>query len=411
METEDEINDDGQGNLPFIIDDSVKTQSHEDVKPKRVRKLTSGGQEMYEKDVEKYTAELIHYRKNLDILINSYYSEELETSEVKLLPDRIKTELSKYQQISEKFIGFLNRYRTAESAREEATQKLIYKSIMSKAKTFLNEIDIKLKQAQSAKSFATGRKSRSSSASSMLIKQRAKMDAAKTNLRFVSKEAELERLQFKLEEEELKTKAELLKKKVEAKLQMELLKSEKEFAIAEAEFNAVREELEMEGSRASGRSMASVVDPRQHIERYLQGQQEIMKSGYTNPQQMQPPEFNVHAAPFEPKSEDIRQTNYEINNVSVANELSKFLLKKDLLMSRFMKFKDQAESYHVWKASFSNITQELSVNAREELDLLMKWHGPESSRHAESLRLANARDPVKCLKRFNILDSSFKNVP
>ncbi|XP_063404523.1 uncharacterized protein LOC134687988 [Mytilus trossulus] len=399
---EDVINADGQGNLPFIIDDSVKTQSPEDARPKRVRKLTSGGQELYEKDVGKYTAELIHYRKNLDILNKSYYSGELEISDVKLLPDRIRSELSKYQQISEKFIGFLNRYRTEESAREEATQKLIYKSIMSKAKTMLNEIEIKLKQSQSVKSVATGRKSkssRSSSASSMLIKQRAKMDAAKTNLRFVSQEAELERLQFELEEEELKTKAELLKKKVEAKLKMNILKSEKEVAIAEAEFNAVREEMEMEGSRSSGRSMASVVDPRQHVERYLQEQRELMKSGYTNPQQMHPPELNVHATPFEPKTEDIRQTNYEINNVSVANELSKFLLKKDLLMSRFMKFNDQAESYHVWKASFSNITEELSVNAREELDLLMKWLGPESSKHAESLRIANAKDPVKCLKR------------
>ncbi|CAC5388318.1 unnamed protein product [Mytilus coruscus] len=329
MEIHDEINDEGQGNFPLILDDSVETQTQEDVKPKRMRKLTSGGQEMYEKEVEKYTAELIHYRKNLYILINSYYSGELETLEVRLMPDRINKELSKYQQISEKFIGFLKRYRTAESAREEATQKIIFKSIVSKAKTILNEIEIKLKQAQLAKSFATGRKFKPPSASSMLIKQRAKMDAAKTNLRFASKEAEPERLQFKLEEEELKTKAELLKKKVEAKLQMELLKSEKEVAIAETEFNAVREELEMEGSRSSGKSMASVVDPRQHIERYLQKQQEIMKSVYINPQQMQPPELNVHAAPFEPKSEDIRQTNYEINNVSVANELSKFLLKKE----------------------------------------------------------------------------------
>lgn len=58
---EDVINADGQGsNLPFIIDDSVKTQSPEDARPKRVRKLTSGGQEMYEKDVGKYNAELIH---------------------------------------------------------------------------------------------------------------------------------------------------------------------------------------------------------------------------------------------------------------------------------------------------------------------------------------------------------------
>ncbi|CAC5406481.1 unnamed protein product [Mytilus coruscus] len=307
---------------------------------------------MYEKDVEKYTAELMHYRKNLDILINSYYSGELQTLEVSLMPDGIKTELSKYQQISEKFIGFLKRDRTAESARKETTQTLIYKSIIAKAKPILNEIEIKLKQAQSAKSFSIGRKSKSSSASSKLIKQRAKIDAAKTNLRFVSKEAELERLQFKLEEDEVKTKAELFKKKVETKLQMELLKSEKKVAIAEAEFNAVREELDMKGSRSSGRSMASVVGPRQHIERYLQGQQEIMKSVYTNPHQMHPPELNVHAAPFEPKSEDIRQTNYEINNVSVANELS----KKKILRENNICYKCCESAKHIFRDCKESVT-------------------------------------------------------
>lgn len=62
------------------------------------------------------------------------------------------------------------------------------------------------------------------------------------------------------------------------------------------------------------------------------------------------------------------------NNV-MANELTRFLMKKDLLLSRFTVFNDQAESFPVWKSSFVNISQNLGVNPREELDLLLKCSG------------------------------------
>ena len=35
----------------------------------------------------------------------------------------------------------------------------------------------------------------------------------------------------------------------------------------------------------------------------------------------------------------------------------------------------------------------------EELDLLVKWLGPESSKHARSLRAANAQEPTRGLER------------
>jgi hypothetical protein len=75
-------------------------------------------------------------------------------------------------------------------------------------------------------------------------------------------------------------------------------------------------------------------------------------------------------------------------------DFSRFLLKKELLLSRFIKYDEQPESYAVWKASFKNITAELKVTPDEEFDLLLKWLGPESSKHAISIRAATMKDPT-----------------
>ena len=77
-----------------------------------------------------------------------------------------------------------------------------------------------------------------------------------------------------------------------------------------------------------------------------------------------------------------------------------FLLKKNgLLLSRLSHFNDKPESFAVWKASFKNIMKELSVTPFEDMDLLVKWLGPDSSKHALSIRSSNADNPSKGLQR------------
>lgn len=39
------------------------------------------------------------------------------------------------------------------------------------------------------------------------------------------------------------------------------------------------------------------------------------------------------------------------------------------------------------------------ISAREELNLLVKWQGPESSKHVQSIRIANANDPAEALQK------------
>jgi len=82
-----------------------------------------------------------------------------------------------------------------------------------------------------------------------------------------------------------------------------------------------------------------------------------------------------------------------IQNSQIQN-LTKFLLKKDMLISRLSCFNDRPETYAFWKGQFKGIMNELSATTIEELDLLSKWLGPQSSKYALSIQSANTQDPI-----------------
>ena len=73
-------------------------------------------------------------------------------------------------------------------------------------------------------------------------------------------------------------------------------------------------------------------------------------------------------------------------------DFTKYIMKKDILLSRLTQLNDKPENYFMWKTSFKSIVKELGVTFTEELDLLCRWLGPESSRQATSLRTANCHD-------------------
>jgi hypothetical protein len=75
------------------------------------------------------------------------------------------------------------------------------------------------------------------------------------------------------------------------------------------------------------------------------------------------------------------------------------MYRKDFLLSRFVNFDDKPESYESWRASFQSVTRELGVTPFEEMDLLVKWLGPESCKFVKSIRAANAHDPPRGLQR------------
>lgn len=65
-----------------------------------------------------------------------------------------------------------------------------------------------------------------------------------------------------------------------------------------------------------------------------------------------------------------------------------------MVSSSLLKFDDHPENYWSWKASFKTATKDLKIlTAQEELDLLTKWLGPESSEQAKRIRSVHILHP------------------
>ena len=84
---------------------------------------------------------------------------------------------------------------------------------------------------------------------------------------------------------------------------------------------------------------------------------------------------------------------------NAVSDITRFMYRKNFLLSRFVNFDDKPESYESWRASLQSVTMELGVTPFEEIDLLVKWLGPESSKSAKSIRAATAHDPPRGLQR------------
>ncbi len=57
-----------------------------------------------------------------------------------------------------------------------------------------------------------------------------------------------------------------------------------------------------------------------------------------------------------------------------------------------MEFDDHPENYWAWKTSFQSVIDELTLSAREELDLLIKWLGPASKEQARRIRAIHSHN-------------------
>ncbi len=60
-------------------------------------------------------------------------------------------------------------------------------------------------------------------------------------------------------------------------------------------------------------------------------------------------------------------------------DMVKFLIRREVVTSGSQKFDDRPQNYWGWKSSFISLTKDLALSPREELDLLVKWLGPQSS--------------------------------
>ncbi len=87
------------------------------------------------------------------------------------------------------------------------------------------------------------------------------------------------------------------------------------------------------------------------------------------------------------------------NNEANVSEIARFLARRELVNSGLFKFDDRPENYWAWKSSFVNAIQELHLSATEQLDLLSKWLGEQSSHHVRRIRAVHTSNPDTGLRR------------
>ena len=100
---------------------------------------------------------------------------------------------------------------------------------------------------------------------------------------------------------------------------------------------------------------------------------------------------SIHPNPSIPK-QNVRDVNNTYHN-PIHSDFTKFVMRKELSLSRLSKFDDNPEHYRVWKDGFSKVVEELEVCCEEEMDLLIKYLGPESRRWALNIRSSNVDNP------------------
>ena len=72
---------------------------------------------------------------------------------------------------------------------------------------------------------------------------------------------------------------------------------------------------------------------------------------------------------------------------------TKHLMKKELISTGLLKFDDNPANFRAWKAAFKSATEDLELTAAQELNLVMKWLGENSSKIAAPLRAIHIDTP------------------
>ena len=374
----------------------------------RVRTLTAEGQELYQNTLEKYSSKLRNIGKEIDgILIKVEGNQNKDQTLLESIRTDINYQSALYQETWTQLSFYLSGMRTLESQNEYSARCLIAESVRSKIQyiqSIVGEMDIKptINRTKSTKS-KSSRSSSRSSASAILMKQRADLEAAKIRHKYTEQESEL------------------LKKRAALDANMKLLNSQRDLDEAEIRVKTMQELMDEE-LEESEVSLVNEEIIRQRTEEFVKSSCEHLAQNDFVPQvnklentscdepelspRNQDTTLNPRAPPFTPQPTVLQNTI--CNNTDIFKELSKFMIKKDLLLSGLSAYNDKPDMFYAWKSSFKNVMLELSVSPKEEVDLLVKWLGPNSSNQALRIRAANSDNPTLCLQKiWNRLEDRF----
>ena len=393
------------------------TSSHEEAASLRqARTLTTKAMENYESRKEDFQRKLDRTKA----IILEHISEHQDFNNVSAINDienEIRFQLTHYNHLYGEFCDFLTHTKTEESEHVKHEQSVALDYIVKTADRFLeklNSINAQAKYKHSKPSVTSAHspsvRSSSSRLSERILMTQAKVQAAKARLKFSEQELTIKKQRALLLEQETVSAANTARRRIDLEIDLQMLQEKKELAAVKAE--AETYELSLDGVE----SLKSIpkIDPEKRTAEFVKSlsQAEDVSFDYSLDQDLNvndqsqeqiltsaPPDFkdtqtalNAKATEFYPKQP--RETPTEC---SITSDFMRFLLKKDLLLSRLTNFNDRPEHYLIWKTSFKSIMIELNVTPFEELDLLVKWLGPESLKQAVAIRAAYATRPDRGL--------------
>lgn len=264
------------------------------------------------------------------------------------------------------------------------------------------------------------RSSRSSrtSTSSAAVRARAKAVAARAQIAYAEKEAHMMKQKAELE-------ASMMKQKADLDASLHILQVERAAAVASAEAAAYEEE-ERESDEFHVKTVPDM-QPVNVVQRTCEYVQQHSRESFTElpfndeslETKVKPPlpsatakvDYTLPTQHYsdvnnlcftsqkigsvkkkEAKNEnDVKRTSLNLSSqyvpeTQVSSDLTKYLIRREMVSSGLLKFDDCPENYWAWKASFVNSTRELNLTAREELDLMVKWLGKDSSEQVKRIR-------------------------
>ncbi|XP_046585211.1 uncharacterized protein LOC124292203 [Haliotis rubra] len=330
---------------------------------KRLRTMTERGEQMYETIRDRHLSKIDESWNSLGLQINcdvDILSLRREERDLMKRTDYFYTLCTAYQM-------FLERNNTSMSRNDLQDFLLDFderRDFIEEARTTVdNAIQKQLEtvsdQVKKEQMSVAGSKRSGGSSTSV----RLKAEAAKLELEFAVKESLVKKKQALLEEEERIRLARVTRQKKDLETELDVLRREKVVVSAMANMEA---DAELVGLPQQD----SIERTQQYVERCAN----LEATDDARGQQTRPP-------------------------IDPTAGFSKYMLRRDLQMSRLRSYDDRPETYNCWKSNFKDVLRDLDVTAAEEMDLLIRWLGPESGKQAQGIRVSCTADPVLGLQK------------
>ncbi|XP_036952751.1 uncharacterized protein LOC119018863 isoform X1 [Acanthopagrus latus] len=252
----------------------------------------------------------------------------------------------------------------------------------------------------------------SSSTASSATKAYAKAKAARAQLAYAAKEADIMKQKADLE-------ASILKQKADYDASLHLLQCERVAAAAEAEATAY-EEVESGELRKEFLVQEKPLSSIERTSEYIQQQSQLfmeLPSKHEAVDSLGKPinKTETHHAKPEVGHDNQSKTQWAYKDIKeeqpttqhISNpereripesqgtqDLARYLIRREMVSGGLLQFDDKPENYWSWKASFLSATKDLNLSPREELDLMTKWLGAESSEQAKRIRAVHVLNPA-----------------